>query len=116
MDNRTRDEFLDEARAHLETRRADLRDRVARVERDLSRSAEPLPRDAPDAAIAVENDEVLNAIATAARAELGAIDTALRRIEQGVYGDCESCGKDIARARLETVPYSTRCAACARDA
>ena len=34
------------------------------------------------------------------------IDDALRRIYNGVYGFCESSGKLIARARLETLPWA----------
>jgi RNA polymerase-binding transcription factor DksA len=110
------DEFICQARARLEARKADLGERLARVQLDLRRTTEPLPRDAPDAAIAVENDEVLSAIGEAARSELASIDGALRRIEQGTYGECESCAEDIGHERLLSVPYATRCAACARDA
>jgi RNA polymerase-binding transcription factor DksA len=34
------------------------------------------------------------------------VDEALRRIELKTYGVCEICGKPIARARLDVVPYS----------
>jgi DnaK suppressor protein len=37
------------------------------------------------------------------------VDAALRRIEDGSYGLCESCGKSIAPARLEAIPWTTRC-------
>jgi RNA polymerase-binding protein DksA len=40
---------------------------------------------------------------------LNAIDAALRRIEDGTYGKCESCGRDIEPERLELLPYATLC-------
>ncbi|MFO0790222.1 MAG: TraR/DksA C4-type zinc finger protein [Pirellulales bacterium] len=38
---------------------------------------------------------------------------ALRRIDAGSYGTCESCGKAIAAARLEAIPYTRYCVKCA---
>ncbi len=38
---------------------------------------------------------------------------ALRRIEAGTFGKCESCGKSIAKARLEALPYTRYCVQCA---
>lgn len=38
---------------------------------------------------------------------------ALRRIEQGEYGNCEHCGEPISDERLEAVPYTRFCIRCA---
>jgi RNA polymerase-binding transcription factor DksA len=43
-----------------------------------------------------------------------AINDALGRIEQGTYGRCEECGHDIAKERLQVLPYTRHCVACAR--
>ncbi len=40
------------------------------------------------------------------------INDALRRLYQGSYGICESCGNPIARARLEAMPHARLCVAC----
>jgi len=40
------------------------------------------------------------------------IDEALRRIEDGSYGQCHGCGKQIAVARLEAVPHARLCIGC----
>ncbi len=40
------------------------------------------------------------------------IDEALRRISDGSYGKCVSCGEDISTARLEAVPHARFCIAC----
>jgi len=42
------------------------------------------------------------------------IDDALQRIEQGVYGTCETTGKPIAKARLEAKPWARYCVEYAR--
>ena len=40
---------------------------------------------------------------------LAAIDAALARIENGTYGRCERCGKEIEADRLDAIPYATLC-------
>ncbi|CAN5253033.1 RNA polymerase-binding protein DksA [soil metagenome] len=37
------------------------------------------------------------------------VEAALRRIEEGTYGTCVVCGKPVAEARLEAVPWATLC-------
>lgn len=49
------------------------------------------------------------------KAERGAIDEALRRMDEGEYGYCLKCGEDIAPARLNQSPSATTCIACARE-
>ena len=45
---------------------------------------------------------------------LSGIDEALERIENGTFGACSRCGKQIAEDRLEALPYATRCIDCQR--
>jgi len=40
------------------------------------------------------------------------IDEALRRIKDGTYGKCHSCGKEISAARLKAVPHARFCIEC----
>ena len=40
------------------------------------------------------------------------IREALQRIYDGTYGVCETCGRPIARLRLEAVPYVRLCVSC----
>jgi len=40
------------------------------------------------------------------------IDEALRRIEDGTYGKCAVCEKEIARTRLKAVPHARMCIEC----
>jgi len=43
------------------------------------------------------------------------VRAALDRIDQGTFGRCEHCGRDIERKRLQVVPYTTLCIDCARE-
>ena len=40
------------------------------------------------------------------------IDQALARIEEGIYGMCVMCNKEIPRERLEVVPHTQQCTSC----
>jgi DnaK suppressor protein len=100
------------ARARLLARGAELRERINRVRADLRRDKEPLPADFTEAAVRLENDEVLQAIETTATSELGHIDHALASLDAGTFGRCESCGKRIEEARLAVVLYAARCLEC----
>jgi RNA polymerase-binding transcription factor DksA len=40
---------------------------------------------------------------------------ALRRMEEGTFGQCEGCGKAIAKARLEAIPFTRYCVDCAAE-
>ena len=44
---------------------------------------------------------------------LSAIDAALGRIEDGTFGRCVRCGRDISRERLSALPHAALCARCA---
>ncbi len=41
------------------------------------------------------------------------LDAALRRVEEGHYGECVTCGEAISTARLRALPFAVNCHACA---
>jgi RNA polymerase-binding protein DksA len=47
---------------------------------------------------------------------LAEIDAALARIEDGTYGKCDRCGKEIPAERLEAHPWASLCIDDARKA
>jgi RNA polymerase-binding transcription factor DksA len=110
-----RDDLLRDARQRLLARAGDLRERLRRVQADLGRAREPLPRDSADAAIVMENDEVLRAIESTSTSEIRHIEHALERLDAGAFGVCENCGGDVGAPRLQAVPYATRCGDCERN-
>lgn len=110
-----KDENLRAIRGRLLARDAELRERIRRVHADLRRELTTLPQDAADAAVVLENDEVLQAVEDSARSELQHIGRALERLEMGTYGVCEACNDSIEAARLRVVPQAARCKRCAPD-
>ncbi len=42
------------------------------------------------------------------------LEVALRKAEEGDYGYCEVCGKQIDPARLAILPHTKRCVTCAQ--
>ena len=44
---------------------------------------------------------------------LDQIEAALQWIEDGSYGQCETCGVKIPQSRLEAIPYAAQCVRCA---
>ena len=55
----------------------------------------------------------LTAVRDAARRRLADLDDALRRLDDGTYGICETCGATISAGRLEARPIATTCIDCA---
>lgn len=43
------------------------------------------------------------------------LEEALRRIEEGTFGECEECGEDIELRRLEARPTATLCVGCKEE-
>ncbi len=41
---------------------------------------------------------------------------ALRRLDEGEFGDCMNCGEEVNRKRLEAVPWSPFCLNCQEKA
>ncbi len=46
------------------------------------------------------------------RGLISKIQQALRKIEEGVYGECESCGEEISLKRIEARPVAELCIDC----
>jgi len=62
--------------------------------------------------VTAERGEV-DALVGSLRETLLDVDAALGKLEAGTYGRCESCGEDIAEARLEAMPAARLCMKCA---
>ena len=58
------------------------------------------------------DDEIAVAMVDRRARELAEVNRALEDIEAGRYGVCRECDEAIAPARLEVLPFATRCVAC----
>ena len=66
-----------------------------------------------DTASHVTGAALLEGIGEVERRELGRIDAALGRIDNGTYGTCVACRGPIGLGRLHALPEADRCAECA---
>lgn len=102
----------------LDTRAAELRDRLKMLEERMLRIredlAEPMDPDAEERAVEREGDEVLEGLGQSGETELRMIRAAVARINSGDYGICTHCGNEIGEARLSALPWTPYCRDCAR--
>jgi len=68
--------------------------------------------DEADIATRSVEKEILFDITDAEKQNLDGIEAALRKIEKGGFGRCESCQKTIPRLRLEVMPWARYCISC----
>ena len=105
---------LDEIKAMLERRRAeltsDVQDRIREVRVDGGSDRNGLD-EAESAEVGVQ-DEIGFALIQMKAETVERIDSALRRIEDGNYGQCVNCGGNISAARLRALQFALRCKDC----
>ena len=103
-----------ELKKMLEDRRRELLSDVQGRIRDV-RSDGNKDRDVLDQGESSEvdiQDDIEFALIQMKSETLTKIDTALRRLEEGTYGDCFECGDHISEARLRALPFAVRCKDC----
>lgn len=92
-----------------------LRERLYHELEQLSHAAESAGYDVGEydfGAVQAFNNEVALTDAEVSMRE--AVQEALRRIEEGSYGQCRGCGEMIAKARLDALPHANFCIKCER--
>ena len=94
----------------LEVRQHELRLRIEHHQQ-YARRVEP-ESDAVDQAASGSEKESLLQGSSREQQLLRAIDLALGRIQDGTYGKCLSCGKEIGGKRLAAVPWTPCCIQC----
>ena len=62
-----------------------------------------------DLASATVNREIDYSLGENSEQVLHDIDAALKRIDNGTYGTCTTCGKEIGAERLEAMPWAALC-------
>ena len=101
------------SRRQLEAQLAELEDRLQRIEQDLAEPADP---DSSERAVQMEDDQSLEGQAAVISDQIASVRRALDRIEEGTYGECVKCGREIAEGRLEARPEAALCIECASAA
>lgn len=106
---------IEEIRDRLVARREELRAREVRVNTGLRQHPDLSTSDYGDVSTESERNGILTALSRTTDAELKRIDDALQRLLAGRYTTCAVCGEEIEPQRLEAVPYTDRCIACAEQ-
>lgn len=94
---------------------AQLRDLTNQVTDDRAAaidSADDNAKDVVDKSQQDVNQELALQLGERASRMIAEIDQALLRIDEGTYGKCERCGKEIDERRLEAVPTARYDAVC----
>jgi DnaK suppressor protein len=95
----------------LEDRRRDIHDRLRLLRETLPAQVAEV-KDAEEQSVQDFAQDVELALMEMKSETLGQIDEAIRRLEDGTYGTCAHCGREIAEARLKALPFATLCREC----
>ncbi len=103
---------MSSVRERLEAERARLQGVIDAAGREPGTEEGGRPDQLPaEQAADTLNRELDSSVELRVRAELGEVEAALHRLDEGRYGLCEVCGGQIAEARLEAMPATRYCVA-----
>jgi DnaK suppressor protein len=102
-------------RAKLETEKKRLQDELTQLNSGLSmeerREGSPFWKKEEEATESMELEKRL-ALENRLNNLLAEVERALKKLETGTYGVCDSCGKTIDPARMEALPQAILCLDC----
>ena len=105
----------DELKDILEGRRRELMAEVREKMRDVRTENSEEAKGVLDAAETSEadiQDDIEFALIQMKTETLKKIEDALKRLEEGTYGNCFECGDEISERRLRALPFAVRCKDC----
>ncbi|CEM61311.1 TraR/DksA family transcriptional regulator [Treponema phagedenis] len=106
-------EFIDEMKEVLQNNKIELLKTLAAHNEDFNAIIEGVdPKDFGDIAADDTDRKMLESMGAKGVKQLQQIDSALARIEQGKYGKCIKCNKEIPEDRLRALPYALMCIEC----
>ena len=91
-----------------------LEEHPGSLEEEIEESVGTSDNHLADTATATLDREIDYTLGENSEQVLAEIDDALRRIEDGTFGTCRTCGQPIAPERLEAMPWATQCIDCKR--
>ena len=106
----------DELRCILEARRLEIIGEVQHKMRDVRTDGAAAPlhdvRDDAETSEADIQDDIEFALLQMKAETLNKITEALSRLDEGTFGYCYECGKEISSRRLRALPFAVRCTDC----
>lgn len=115
MSDHLSDETISELREELERERAELANKSKLALDELSRKHERGGQDTGDESSQEEATSKLLRLKDREKKYLTKINTALERMEDGVYGECVECGDEIPEKRLRARPAAVYCISCKEE-
>jgi DnaK suppressor protein len=103
---------LERFRQLLERRRGELLDKSQRTAGEGRNTISEGGEDYVDDAVTSYTREFLLSLSGFERRQLGLVEDALARIEEGTYGECQMCGESVPEARLKAIPWARYCVSC----
>jgi DnaK suppressor protein len=101
-------------RRELEARHASMRERVATLaERPELGAAQGFGKRIGDGTTEAISRLTDIGVGRSLEESLARTERALAKLDDGTYGTCDGCGQPIAPARLQAMPDSVLCIACA---
>jgi len=96
----------------LQARHRELRQGLAQTQQESRTAQHDYGKDEGDRANTSLARELDLGQKSRERALLASVDAALKRINEGTFGECLNCGQDINRKRLEAIPWVRYCITC----
>ncbi len=100
---------IERSKQRLLDKERELRSDITRLEGEARVSGEAEVRDSTDDATSSQGTSEALQEDTLASRTLLQVQDALHRIEDGTYGKCIACGRQIEAARLEAIPWAPYC-------
>jgi RNA polymerase-binding protein DksA len=109
--------LLIEERGRVERAIANLReDHPGRIDEEIEEIGATQDNHLAETATATLDREIDYTLEENSIRMLTAIDAALKRMDEGTYGTCTNCGREIPAERLEAYPWASLCIDCKRQA
>ena len=109
MDKKTVEQY----RKILEARQIALRQSITRTELDgRAPELDYAAQDMADRAASSYSKEMLFHQSQTERQMLNQVESALKHVREGTFGECIHCGEDLNAKRLEAVPWAVHCVKC----
>lgn len=102
-------------RKRLEADKKRILDMADQTENEEQAEAGETPVDEVDIASNEMSRSINRRLRDRERVLLNKIEKSIKRIDEGTYNDCESCGGPIGPKRLEARPVTTLCINCKED-
>jgi DnaK suppressor protein len=99
-------------RIRLERQRQEARQFLSRFKQETGSLEQDVPQDSADRSVIHLSQESLFEQASQRQQILRRVERAMQRMDEGSFGVCAECGKDIPLRRLEVLPWTQYCVHC----